>query len=78
MYDAGSNTLQSESMTKAEARDRRLRDVQLAVMVPPRARDDVRRQAFEQGTTIRAIILRALVTTGVTMLEEGDLVDRRL
>jgi hypothetical protein len=47
-------------------------------MVPPHVRDDVRRQAFEQGTTIRAIILRALVTIGVTKLDEADLVDRRL
>jgi hypothetical protein len=78
MHDPEPKTLHPEPGTKAEARDRRRTDVQLAVMVPPHARDDVRRQAFEQGTTIRAIILRALVATGVTRLDEADLVDRRI
>ena len=62
-------TEQLESGSKAEARDRRRTDVRLAVMVPLHARDDVRRQVFKQGTTIRAIILGVLATTGVTRLD---------
>ncbi len=56
----------------------RAEDVQLAVMVPPHARDDVRRRAFEARTTVRSVVLRALVAYGVTELGEEDLVDRRL
>lgn len=60
------------------APDERPPDVQLAVMVPPHARDDVRRRAFEESTTVRSIVLRALVACGVTRLDERDLMDRRL
>jgi hypothetical protein len=77
MYDPDPKTVQLVIRTKAEARDRRWRDVRLAVMVPLHARDNVQRRAFEQGATIRAIILRALVTTGVTRLDRAALVDRR-
>ena len=78
MYDPDPKTVQLVIRTKAEARDRRWRDVRLAVMVPPHARDDVRREAFGQGNTIRAVIRRARATTGATGLSEADLVDRRL
>ena len=76
MYDPDPKTVQLVIRTKAEARDLRWRDVRLAVMVPPHARDNVQRRAFEQGATIR-IILRTMMTTGVTRLDEAALVDRR-
>jgi hypothetical protein len=58
MYDSELKTVQPVIRTKAEARDRRRTDVRLAVVVPPHARDNAQRRAFEQGATILAIILR--------------------
>ena len=78
MPDPERKTPQVEPEADPAARLRHRADVQLSVMVPPHARDDLRRHAFEQNTTIRAIVLRALVATGVTALGEDDLVDRRL
>jgi hypothetical protein len=78
MHHPEPRTQQPGIEPKAEAGDRCRTGVPLAAVVPPHARDDVRREAFGQGNTIRAVIRRARAMTGATGLREADLVDRRL
>lgn len=52
-------------------------DVPLSAMVPPEVRQAVRQAAAAQGTTIRTILLQALVVAGIVEVAEDQIIDRR-
>jgi hypothetical protein len=48
----------------------------LNMKVPSQLRDELKRQAAEQGVTLRVIVLRALKAAGFTV-NDNELADRR-
>lgn len=62
--------------TRAE-RKNDVTDVRLAVEVPPYLVKEVRKKAFEQGCTVRFLVIKALSQFGLNVDEEDLIEDRR-